>query len=258
MNFNDLIQKEDIPADFSDEELRAQGWPVDFDFESDDTCQTLFKPFIEEQLQILAEYDEQRILLSDYVFHIHAQDAAEDVYETCVELGLGSVVARNMAYATLIHDIGKPELPAEIWDYEESPPPEVKKQKREHVSIGADLMEQRFSDVEHPFKALALDIIRNHHERLDGLGENGLSAAEISKPARLAAIVEDYDGRTHLRAHHIEMGLKNDAASVFERMEEKCDGWFDPELYDAFKTMKLQEQANLTPAPSSEGDAPHI
>lgn len=256
MNFNELMRKEDIPAEFTEKELRAQGWPVDFDFDKDAVCQECFRPFIEEQLKILEAYDAERVLQSDYVFHIHALDAAEDVYETCIELGLGSVVAKNMAYATLIHDIGKPELPIDIWDYETSPPPEVRKQKRTHVNIGADMMEQSFAGIKHPFKTLALDIIRNHHERLDGKGENGLSAEGISKPARLVAIVEDYDGRTHLRAHHIEMGLKNDPESVFARMEKKCDGWFDPELYKAFKEMKLNASDSMKPLQNPTAQTP--
>ena len=35
-------------------------WPDNFDFETDDICQTLFKPFIIEELEKLRAYDEQR------------------------------------------------------------------------------------------------------------------------------------------------------------------------------------------------------
>tara|TARA_R110002095_G_scaffold155458_1_gene135067 strand:+ start:979 stop:1725 length:747 start_codon:yes stop_codon:yes gene_type:complete len=216
-------------------------WPNSFDFDTDPVCQEYFKPFIEEHLNTLREYDETRDLKSDYVFHKHVQDAAQDVRETCMNLGLGSRIANNMYHATLIHDLGKPELPAEIWDYEDSPPDEIKALKREHVDIGHAVFARQFADINHPFKDLALDIIRNHHERMDGLGQHKMGADEISDPVRLVCIVEDYDGRTHLRAHHKEMGLTNDAPAVFERMEEKCDGWFDPEIYEAFKTIKLEQ-----------------
>ncbi len=227
-----------------DNDVLEQGWPDDFDFETDEICQSIFKPFIKEQLDILEEYDSKRDLKSDYIFHQHAYDAAQDVKNTCLELGLGQRVANNMYYATLIHDIGKPELPPNIWDYEQSPPKEINEQKRTHVNLGAKIFEQRFKDIDHSFKNLALDIIANHHERMDGQGENKLTAEQLSMPARLVCIVEDYDGRTHLRSHHIEAGMTNDAPSVFEYMEKKMAGAFDPDLYAAFKTMKLEQYQN--------------
>lgn len=225
----------------NDEQLTSLGWPANFDFNTDPVCQTVFKPYIEQQLKILEAYDNARDLKSDYLFYPHALDAADDVKMTCQKLGLGDKVANNMFWAMLIHDLGKPELPPEIWDYEDSPPDEVKKQKRQHVTLGADKFAADFAHISHPFKTLALDVIKNHHERLDGKGENKLTAEYISMPVRLASIVEDYDGRTHLRQHHIDMGLSNDPPSVFARMEDKCKGWFDPDLYNAFKAVKVAE-----------------
>lgn len=240
---------------YSYDELKAQGWPVDFDFETDETCQKEFLPFIEEQLKILDGYDHLRDLNSDYYFYEHALNAADDVKNTCMALGLGWRVSNNMYYATLIHDAGKPELPPETWDAEGSPTSERKAAMRAHVHLGADLFENNFPVVDHAFKKLALDIIANHHERMDGKGENKIAGADLSMPARLVCIVEDYDGRTHLRPQHVLEGRKNDPASVLDAMERKMVGAFDDDLYQAFKGVKLR-QLDLAPTPDSPEASP--
>lgn len=227
--------------------INKSEWPNDFDFENDPVCQKIFKPFIEDQLERLRAYDQQRITrlgyTPSYLFYEHAYSAAEDVQNTCINLGLGKKIAHNMFWATLIHDIGKPELSPEIWDYRQSPSKEIKAKKRTHTTLGGKIMHSEIKDEhkDHPFFKLALDIIENHHERLDGKGPQKRVAAQLSMPVRLASIIEDYDGRTHLRPHHQQMGIGNSPPEVFTRMEEKCIGWFDETIYEAFKAIKINE-----------------
>lgn len=241
----------------NEENFCRDGWPADFDFKTDPLCQTVFKPFIEEQLEHLENYDGKRNHLSDYRFHVHAVEAAQDVKKTCIRLGLGKKVANNLYHATLIHDLGKPELDPDLWDHETSPPDDVKVQKRQHVYTGVEVFRNFLNSIpdndmrnkarNHPFAKLALDVIANHHERLDGKGENKLTSEQISMPVRLVCIVEDYDGNSHLRPHQIAAGQKNDPPSIFEKMEGiKRAGWFDQDLLEAFKTMKLAQYEKLT------------
>lgn len=248
-----------VPARYSDDELRTQGWPVDYDFETDHICQTVFQPFIEDQLATLEEYDSKRNHLSDYHFHIHAREAAQDVKQTCLNLGLGEKVANNMYYATLIHDLGKPELDPTLWDKAGKPSEDENAQKRQHIHTGVAVFRDFLDGIpdnamrnkarSHQFVKLALDVIRNHHERLDGKGENGLTAEQISMPVRLVCIVEDYDGNSHLRPSQIAEGQKNDPPSIFEKMEShKREGSFDPVLYAAFKDMKLEQYQQILDA----------
>ncbi len=240
----------------SHEQLIQLGWPDDFDFEIDELCQTLFLPFIEEQLDILREYDKKRNPLSDYMFYQHAYDAAKAVRDTALELGLGQRVANNMYYATLIHDLGKPELPPEIWDIDGTPNAEQKALKRKHVDLGVKKFENTFNYINHPFKDLAIDIIKHHHEAVNGQGHYGLTGDEISRPAKLAAIVEHYDGLTHPRPHQIKRGDKFDAPSIFEKIETRYKGHFDQDIYAAFKAMKLNEFNNNTPVLDIEEETP--
>lgn len=216
-----------------------ENWPDNFDFETDPVCQKTFKPYIENFLKDLEVYDNQRDHLSAYKFHIHAQDAANDVRQSCLTLGLSDKVANNMYWATLIHDLGKIELPVEIWDLPTSPTPKQRALKRTHIDLGVQKFEKDFEHIDHPFKNLALDIINHHHEAIDGSGHHGLTGEQLSAPARLVAIIEHYDGQRHPRPHQIKRGDKFDPPSIFKRIEEKYAGHFDPVFYNAFKTLKL-------------------
>jgi len=126
------------------------GWPDTFDFDTDPVCQTQFKPFIKEELASLRAYDDERPDEKTYIFHQHAARVAKDVKKTCLHLGLSSITANNMYWAALPHDIGKRLLPLDMWDSEEKPTGEIKKVRRMHTLLGVQIVEDLFSDVEHP------------------------------------------------------------------------------------------------------------
>lgn len=213
-------------------------WPNDFDFEQDEVCQTRFKPFIEDELKKLEEYDAQRPEGITYIFHEHAPRVASDVKSTCSELGLPPHIANNMYWALIPHDIGKRKLPLYLWDMTEKPTDETKQLRRTHTDLGAEMVEKEFEDIEHPFKELLLDIIRNHHEQMDGNGYRGLTGDQLSMPVRLAAIIESYDGYSIWRPHFGDRDIS--PKGVIKRMrEEKGATHYDMELFEAFARAKL-------------------
>jgi HD-GYP domain-containing protein (c-di-GMP phosphodiesterase class II) len=218
-------------------------WPDDFDFETDGVCQSVFKPFILNEMDLLAEFDAQRPTSITYIFHQHAERVAHDVEKTCLSMGLGKNVARNMYWATLPHDCGKRILPVSIWDQEDKPDGELKRLRRTHTVLGAQIVEDKLGDVAHPFKALMTAIILNHHEQMDGGGYRGLSAEQLSMPVRLAAIVEAFDGWSIPRPHY--GGRDISIPSVLKRMREEKAGFFDKDLLKAFADMKIEEHARL-------------
>src|SRR5690606_13399731 len=95
------------------------------------------RAFIETQLSELAAYDGQRPDDITYIFHEHAQRVAENVRRACLHMGLGAVVAENMYWAALPHDIGKRLLPLNLWDQEEKPDGLIQKFRRTHTLLGA-------------------------------------------------------------------------------------------------------------------------
>ena len=218
-------------------------WPDQFDFNTDKTCQTILKPFIEEQLQELKKYDEQRPDDITYIFHEHAERVAGNMKKTCLHIGLGEIVANNMYWALLPHDIGKKNLPLNVWDSEEKPTDNLKKYRRTHTLIGAQIAQEYLHDTEHPFKDLMIEIMINHHEQMDGKGTHNIPADKLTPPLRLATIVEAYDGWRIWRPHYAERDIS--IPGVLNRMrEEKGSEIFDMELFEAFAEMKMIEYKN--------------
>ncbi len=218
----------------------TQNWPTDFDFRTDETCQSVFKPFIEGEISALEAYDTQRAEGRTYIFHEHAGRVAENMRRTILFMGLPAYVAENMRWAVLPHDIGKRLLPPEIWDMEEKPSGAVKQFRRTHTLLGAQIVQEYFPHIDHPFKTLMSDLMRYHHEHMDGSGTQGIRGDALSLPVRLSAIVEAYDGYRIWRPHFKDRDISPPA--VLERMRaEKGAEIYDMDLFETFAKMKMDD-----------------
>lgn len=215
-------------------------WPSNFDLRDTPEIGERFQAFIKEQLEDLKSYDEQRPDDITYIFHEHAERVAGNIKKACLHMGLSDLTAENMYWAVLPHDIGKKLLPVDVWDREEKPDNNLKKFRRTHTLLGAQIVEEYFHDIAHPFKDLMIDVMRYHHEQMDGNGTHGIPGDKLSSPVRLAAIVEAYDGWRIWRPHYGDRDIS--PAGVIKRMrEEKGADIFDMELFEAFADMKTKE-----------------
>ncbi|MBS3780085.1 MAG: diguanylate cyclase [Desulfovermiculus sp.] len=85
----------------------------------------------------------------------------------------------------------------------------------------------------------SLDIIRHHHEKLDGSGyPDGLKAEYISLPARIMAVVDIYDALVTDRAYRKAFSPEK-AVAILE--QEAQAGKLDPAVVEAF-TVMMQDQ----------------
>ncbi len=217
-------------------------WPDSFNFKTDPVCQTVFKPFILAQLEELKKLDAQRPADATYIFHEHAQRVAKDVQKVCRHLRLGRRVADTMYWAVLPHDIGKTKLSLNIWDSSEKPDDDLKKLRRSHTDLGVEIVNEKIKEA-HPFKDLMIDIMRNHHEQMDGKGYHGTPGNKLSLPVRLAAIVEAFDGWSIPRPHFGDRDVS--VPAVLSRMKTEKSHMFDPVLFNAFAEMKLAEYKKI-------------
>ena len=216
-------------------------WPLHFSFDSDDTCQNIFKPYIESQLRKLAAYDALRPDGHAYEFDKHSYRVAEDVKAMCGHLNLPEHIGNNMYWAVLPHDIGKMALPVSIWDTESKPDEHLKRKRRTHTQTGVALINQAFGNVTHPFKDLMLDIILYHHEKMDGTGDLRAPADKLSMPVRLTIICDSFDGWS-VKRPHFEPDRDLSVQGVLTRMtDDKGGAFFDMELLESFKEMKLNQ-----------------
>ena len=141
-------------------------------------------------------------------------------------VGLGRLECRNLRRAGLLHDIGKIGTNLE---YLHKPGPlttEEYAEVKKHPVIGWEICR--------PLRTMAplLDLIRGHHERLDGRGyPDALRDDAVPVPMRCLTIADVYDAITSDRSYR--KALPRDRA--FQIMsEEASTGMWDPRLVDLF------------------------
>jgi HD-GYP domain-containing protein (c-di-GMP phosphodiesterase class II) len=103
---------------------------------------------------------------------------------------------RKLGLGLLVHDIGKLAVPPEILNKPGRLTDEELRIMRRHPQDGVELL--RPADI----SPLAISIVRDHHERLDGLGyPAGIDGAKLHEFPRIAAVADVYDAVTSERVY---------------------------------------------------------
>lgn len=157
----------------------------------------------------------------------HSQRVSTYAVRTAVMLGFTGEVLDQIRLGGELHDIGKIGTrdavlhkpgPLTVAEFEE-----IKK----HVIEGEEILEPLRR--EHP---LVLQIVRHHHERVDGSGfPDGLRGESIPIVARLVAVVDAFDAMTTSRAYR-ESRDPDDAMNELQRF---AGVQFDPDVVLAFQ-----------------------
>jgi putative nucleotidyltransferase with HDIG domain len=133
----------------------------------------------------------------------------------------------------LLHDIGKLGTPAPILDKPGKLTDEEVRLMREHVRMGARILE--------PIAAYAevLPIVLQHHEAYDGTGyPDGLAGETISLGGRIFAVADFFDALISDRPYRA--GL--DRERVIEFIKQGAGQRFDPKVVQAFLEVMAQEE----------------
>lgn len=148
-------------------------------------------------------------------------------------LGFTQKELDNLHRGGLLHDTGKIGTPASILDKPGALTDEEYKLMREHVRIGARILE--------PIAAYAevIPIVLQHHEKYDGTGyPQHLSGEEINLGARIFAVADCYDAMVSDRPYRPGM----DRQKVIEIIKEEAGRHFDPKVVRAFLEVMAQEE----------------
>ena len=169
----------------------------------------------------------------------HATRVARLAVAIADELAVDDALLMDLEHGSLLHDIGKLDMPASSLS---KPAPlndaewEV---MRTHPQVGYDLVKRL------PGFASAAEIIVAHHEAFDGSGyPNGLRGDEIPLCARILTVADSYDSMTH---PHTQRPAMSATLAVCEI--ERCTGsQFDPDVAAALGPVLAHAAEERVPA----------
>jgi putative nucleotidyltransferase with HDIG domain len=157
----------------------------------------------------------------------HSQRVSRYAVRTAVALGVSGNMLDQIRLGGELHDIGKIGTrdsvlqkpgPLTAGEFEE-----IKK----HVTEGEEILEPLRR--ENPF---VLQIVRSHHERLDGSGfPDGLRGEAIPFVARIVAVVDAFDAMTTNRSYR----TPRSAGQAFDELRRFAGVQFDSEVVSAFQ-----------------------
>ncbi|VAW63193.1 hypothetical protein MNBD_GAMMA11-2310 [hydrothermal vent metagenome] len=146
----------------------------------------------------------------------------------------------QLAAAVYMHDAGMALLPMELINSEAELTQEQRSQVKEHPVTGYELMRYMKN-----WREAALIVIQ-HHEQVDGNGyPYGLNEREICEGAKILAIVDAVDARTHERVHATL--LKRPLLRAAIELGKYADVQFSEKWVDIFKDV-FQEMRKVKEA----------
>ncbi len=142
-----------------------------------------------------------------------------------------------LKYGGILHDIGKLVIPSEILNKPGPLTPEEWKIMKAHSNIGFNISQPLKKNL-----GQALEIILNHHEKMDGSGyPNGKKGEELSIGSRIMAVVDIYDALVTDRPYR--KGMPKEKAMEILRLEA-LDGKLDQTVVDALIELLCDEENN--------------
>jgi putative nucleotidyltransferase with HDIG domain len=149
----------------------------------------------------------------------HSERVAELSVHVAEELGVPYDERRLTGYAALLHDVGKIGVPLCVINKPGPLDDDEFALIKQHPTIGAQILR----DID--FLAPVLDIVRYHHERLDGRGyPHGVSEEELGDLVRIVTAVDAFDAMTSTRSYRRALGIDEAIAELRRCVGRQFDG----------------------------------
>jgi len=153
----------------------------------------------------------------DKYSHGHLDRVAKHAITIGQRLGLDDEDLDSLRDAARLHDLGKIGIPDKILKKDSGLTDEEWVIMRRHPEIGESIIK--------PVRSLQhlCDLIRHHHEKLDGSGyPDGLKGEEISPLVRILSVADAYDALTTERPYRPQHSRK-EAIDILRSMKNKLD-----------------------------------
>lgn len=146
-------------------------------------------------------------------------------------LGLSDEQVRGLVKGAFLHDVGKIGIADAILRKPGRLTPDEILVMQAHVRYGVEMV-GKFDWLKD-----AVDVVRSHHERFDGLGyPAGLRGEEIPIAARIFAVVDVFDALTTRRPYKAPIPFEE----TMRHLEEGRGTHFDPDVLNAFEAIAPQ------------------
>ncbi len=139
------------------------------------------------------------------------------------EMGLPDDVVQGLRFASILHDIGKANIPVEILVKPTKLTDDEFSIIKLHSLIGYEILSQI------PFPWPVPQIVRQHHERLNGSGyPDGLKEKDILLEAKIIAVADVVEAMAYDRPYRPALGIDN----ALKEIRDKSDILFDRNVVD--------------------------
>ncbi len=165
-----------------------------------------------------------------YTFQ-HQQRVTELACAIAEQLDLPEEQIKGLRAASLMHDIGKLSVPAEIL----SKPTKLTDAEYKLIQVHPQTAYDIIAGVDFPWPVA--DIILQHHERLDGSGyPNSLTSDDILLEAKVLAVADVVEAMSSHRPYRPSLGLDK----ALDEINNNKGKLYDPDVVDA--CLKLFEE----------------
>ena len=154
----------------------------------------------------------------------HQRRVADLAVAIATEMGLSSTQIMGLRMASVVHDIGKIHIPAEI----PSKPSRLSAAEYEIIKTHAKAGWEVLKNIDFPWPVA--DIVYQHHEKLDGSGyPQGLKGDEILLEAKILTVADVVEAMSGHRPYRPALGI---LPALQEIMQHKGT-LFDEKVVDA-------------------------
>ena len=164
----------------------------------------------------------------------HLDRVADHCVMIARKLGLDAQDIQTLRDAARLHDLGKIGIPDEVLQKNGKLNEQEWILMRKHPEIGESIIK--------PIRSLShlCDVVRHHHEKLDGTGyPDGLKGDAISPLVRIATVADIYDALTSERPYRSKMSPEQACAEL-----RKMGGKLDQDIIETFAEA-LREQRKM-------------
>jgi putative two-component system response regulator len=156
----------------------------------------------------------------------HSTRVSRYAVKTAVQLGYAGDRLEQVRLGGELHDIGKIGTREDILNKPALLTPEEFEHIKTHTTLGERILAPFFTE-----SRSVLQIVRSHHERIDGSGfPDALRGDQIPFEARIVAVVDAFDAMTTNRAYR----PSRTPVEALNELSRCCGTHFDPDVVDAF------------------------